>query len=70
MILGPRSQVRAVVVVAALTIIGCSLSSLRCCRKRRVEQRKILEEAMRTWEDEGGLVVAEKDEDEYRPASV
>jgi hypothetical protein len=29
-----------------------------------------LEEAMRTWEDEGGLVVAEKDEDEYRPASV
>ena len=68
--LRPGSQVRAVVVVAALSIIGCSLSSLRCCRKRRVEQRKILEEAVRTWEDEGGLVVAEEDEDGVRPASI
>ena len=55
-------------VFAALTIIGCSLRSLRCCQKRRVEQRKVLDEAVRTWEDEGGLVVAEEDNDEVRPA--
>ena len=61
------SHVRAAV-FAALTIIGCSLSSLRCCEKRRVEQRKVLDDAVRTWEDEGGLVVAEEDDDEVRPA--
>jgi len=62
------SRVGDMVVFAALTIIGCSLSSLRCCQQRRVEQRKVLEEAVRTWEDEGGLVVAEED-DEVRQAS-
>ena len=55
-------------VFAALTIIGCSLSSLRCCEKRRGEQRKVLDEAVRTWEDEGGTVMIEDDEDEVVPA--
>jgi hypothetical protein len=40
---------------------------LRCCEKRRVELRKVLDDAVRTWEDEGGLVVTEED-DEVRPA--
>jgi len=51
-------------VFAALTIIGCSLSSMMCCHKRRGYQQRVLEDAVRTWEDEGGAVVAEKDEDE------
>ena len=67
----PRSQNHiCAAIFAALTIIGCSLSSLRCCEKRRGEQRKVLDEAVRTWEDEGGMVVAEDDEDEVVPAQV
>jgi hypothetical protein len=61
------NHVRATV-FAALTIIGFSLSALRCCERRRFEQRKVLDEAVRTWEDEGGLVVA--DEDDVRPVRV
>lgn len=51
-------------IFAALTIIGCSISSMLCCQKRRGCQHRVLEEAVRTWEDEGGAFVAEKDEDE------
>ncbi len=51
-------------IFAALTIIGCSLSSMMCCHKRRGYHQRVLEDAVRTWEDEGGAVVAEKDEDE------
>jgi hypothetical protein len=51
-------------VFAALTIIGFSLSLLRFSEKRRAEQRKVLDEAVRTWEDEGGAFVAEADDDE------
>ncbi len=51
-------------VFAALTIIGCSISSMMCCHKRRGYQQRVLEDAVSTWEDEGGAVVAEKDEDE------
>ena len=51
-------------VFAALTIIGCSISSLMRCHKRRGYQTRVLEDAVRTWEDEGGAFVAEKDEDE------
>ncbi len=57
-------------VFAALTIIGCSLSSLCCCQNRRLEQGKVLDEAVRTWEDEGGMVVMEEDEDEVQAAHV
>lgn len=49
---------------AALTIIGCSISSMMCCRKRRGYQNRLLEEAMRTWEDEGGAVVPDREGDE------
>jgi hypothetical protein len=51
-------------IFAALTIIGCSISSMMCCHKRRGYHQRVLEDAVRTWEDEGGAVVAEKDEDE------
>ena len=51
-------------VFAALTIIGCSISSMLGCQKRRGYQQRVLEDAVRTWEDEGGAVVAEIDEDE------
>lgn len=51
-------------IFAALTIIGCALSSMLRCHQRRGDQRRVLEDAVRTWEDEGGAVVAEKDEDE------
>ena len=57
-------------VFAALTIIGCSLSSLRCCERRRADHRRVLHEAVRTWEDEGGLVVAEEDEEEVLPTQA
>jgi hypothetical protein len=50
------------VVFAALTIIGCSISSIRACRTRRVEQQQQLEVAQQTWEDEGGAVVPDPDE--------
>jgi hypothetical protein len=51
-------------VFAALTIIGCSISSMLCCHKRRGYHQRVLEDAVKTWEDEGGAFVAEKDEDE------
>ena len=51
-------------VFAALTIIGCSLSSMMCCHKRRGRQQRDLEDAVRMWEDEGGAVVTERDGDE------
>ena len=57
------NHVRATV-FAALTIIGFSLSALRCCERRRADQQKVLAEAVRTWEDEGGFVVQDEDEDE------
>jgi hypothetical protein len=50
-------------VFAALTIIGCSISSMTVSHKRRGYQQRVLEDAVRTWEDEGGAVVADKDED-------
>ena len=56
-------------VFAALTIIGCSISSMMCCHKRRGYHQRVLEDAVRTWEDEGGAIVAEKDEDE-EPAEI
>lgn len=51
-------------VFAALMIIGCSISSMFSCHKRRGYQQRVLEDAVRTWEDEGGAVVVEKDEAE------
>lgn len=53
---------------AALTIIGCSLSSIICGYKRRSHQQRVLEEAVKAWEDEGGAVVAEKEEEDDRVA--
>jgi len=49
--------------VAALTIIGCCLSSMTRSEKRRGTQLKQLEEAVQNWEGEGGAVVV-KDDDE------
>ena len=54
-------------VFAALLIIGCSLSSMLCGSRRRAGQQQQLEEAVQTWEAEGGAVVAERD-DEDDPA--
>ena len=60
-----RSQSHVTAAVfAALTIIGCSVSSLRCCHKQRAHQKRVLEEAMQTWEAEGGAVIAKDDKDE------
>ena len=54
-------------VFAALTIIGCCLRSMRCSEKQRVTQRLQLEDAVQTWEAEGGTVpVNEDEEDEVR----
>lgn len=49
-------------VFAALTIIGCSISSIRCCDKKRRLQQRSLEEATQCWEAEGGAVAAKDDE--------
>jgi len=57
-------------IFAALLIIGCSLSSMLSCHRRRCGHKKQLEEAVQTWEAEGGAVVAEQDEDEEEPAAV
>ena len=51
-------------VFAALLIIGCSLSSMLSCHRRRCGQQQQLEEAVQNWEAEGGAVVAERDEDD------
>jgi hypothetical protein len=61
-----RQDVRATV-CAALVIIGFSLSALRCSETRRAVQRKFMEQAVDTWEDEGGLVV-DKEENENSAA--
>lgn len=53
----------AAVIFAALTIIGCSIQSIRVRRKRRVEQRQQLEVAQQTWEDEGGAVLPSREEE-------
>lgn len=58
-------------VCAALTIIGCCLSSIAFSHKRRTVQHQQLEEAVQNWEGEGGAVVAldlEEDETESEPA--
>lgn len=56
-------------VFAALTIIGCCLSSMLSCHKGRTVQRKQVEEAVQTWEGEGGAVPAARDaEDEVAGA--
>ena len=58
-------------VFAALTIIGCSLSSMLSCHKQRSHHQRQLETAVQTWEDEGGAFVAERDkDDELAPHSV
>ena len=57
-------------VFAAFMIIGFSLSALRCCERRRAEQNRFIDEAVRTWEDEGGMVVIDEDDEEVRPASA
>ena len=58
-------------VFAAVLIIGCSLSAMWWCTKRRTGQKRQLEEAVQTWEDEGGAFVAERDEnDEPSPTLV
>ena len=52
---------------AALTIVGCCLGSIRWSEKQRVTRRRQLEDAVQTWEAEGGAVPAsEADEDEVR----
>jgi len=51
------------VVFAALTIIGCSVSALICCEKRRAYHRRTLDEAVQNWEGEGGAVVVEQEEE-------
>ena len=51
-------------VFAALLMIGCSVSSMAASRKRRLVVQKQLEEAVRTWEDEGGAIVSERDVEE------
>ena len=57
-------------VFAAFMIIGFSLSALRCCERRRAEQNRFLDEAVRTWEDEGGMVVIDEDDEDVRPANA
>ncbi|HTD65180.1 MAG TPA: hypothetical protein VK846_01455 [Candidatus Limnocylindria bacterium] len=51
-------------VFAALTIIGCSISSMRVCHKQRTHRQRLQEEAVQTWEAEGGAVAAKDDEEE------
>lgn len=55
-------------VFAAFTIIGCCLSAIRVCEKRRVVSKKQLDEAVENWEGEGGAVVAAADDDELESA--
>ena len=52
----------AAVIFAALTIIGCSVSSIRACRKRRVQRERRLELAQQDWEAEGGAVLPDPEE--------
>jgi hypothetical protein len=52
-------------VFAALTIIGCCLSTMARGEKRRTTCKKQLDEAVQNWEGEGGAIVA-ADEDEER----
>ena len=54
-------------VFAALTIIGCCLSSIGCCQKQRTVQRRQLEDAVQNWEGEGGAILAR--EEEHEPAA-
>ena len=55
-------------VAAALIIIGCCISSICSCSRRRGYQQRQLNEAIRTWEDEGGAIMADdEDEPELRP---
>jgi hypothetical protein len=57
-------------VFAAIAIIGCCLSSMLSCHKARSHQKRFLEEAVKTWEDEGGAVpVAREEDDEELPVS-
>lgn len=51
-------------ILAALTIIGCCLSSMNRSHKRRITQSKQLEEAVQNWEGEGGAVSILEDDDE------
>ena len=53
-----------VTVLAAVTIIGCCLSSMNRRQKRRINQSKQLEEAAQNWEGEGGAVNIVEDDDE------
>ena len=55
-------------VFAALTIIGCCLSSMMSCHRGRLYQRKVLEDAVNNWEDEGGALPTAREEDEEEPA--
>ena len=51
-------------VFAALTMIGCSLSAMLSRHRQRHGQKQQFEEAVQTWEAEGGAVVADSDEEE------
>ena len=51
-------------VFAAITIIGCCVSSMLSCHKSRTHQTKFLEDAVKTWEDEGGAVPVAREEDD------
>lgn len=57
-------------VLAALLIIGCSFSSMRRCCRRRAGQRHQLDDAVQTWEAEGGAVIAEQDEEDNPAAAL
>jgi hypothetical protein len=51
-------------VFAAVTIIGCCLSTMARHEKRRTTHKKQMDEAVEKWEGEGGAIVAaEKDEE-------
>ena len=57
-------------VFAALMIIGCSMYSMAIRRQRRVVQKKQLEEAVQSWEGEGGAVPVPADDDDDELAAV
>jgi hypothetical protein len=57
------SDVRATV-LAALAIVGCCFAAVRWAEKQRGAQRRQLEDAVQSWEAEGGAVTLNEDEED------
>jgi hypothetical protein len=55
-------------VLAALAIVGWCLGAIRWAEKQRGSQRRQLEDAVQSWEAEGGAVSLNEDEEDQVPS--